>query len=56
MDQQERDEQAAQLQLEAAELYREIARRLDASQSLLPFCEYVEDLFLNSAHLQLVQG
>jgi len=56
MDQQERDEQAAQLQLEAAELYREIARRLDASQSLLPFCEYVDDLFLNSAHLQLVQG
>lgn len=56
MDQAEREQQAAALLLEAASLFEEAARRNDASERLLPFCEYVDDLYASAAHLQLIEA
>lgn len=55
MDQAEREKQAAHLLLEAANLFEEAARRKQASERLLPFCEYVDSLYTSAAHLQLVE-
>ncbi len=50
----ERREQAAGLLLEAAEIQRILARRTDATQQVIPFCEFVDDQYLPAAHLQLI--
>lgn len=54
MDQREREEQAAYLLMEAAELHEAVARRVEASHNLLEFCDFVDDQYQKAAHLQLI--
>ena len=54
MDQQEREQAAAELLLGAAEIYKEVARRAEATQALIPFCEYVDDVYVSAEHLRLI--
>lgn len=54
LSQDEREAQAAELLLEAAEIQRILADRFQAKESVLPFCEYVDSQYVSARHLQLI--
>lgn len=54
LDQCDREQQAANLLLRAAQMQREAATRISASQDLMEFCEYVDDLYRRAPHLELI--
>ena len=54
LSQNERETQAAELLLEAAEIQRVVAERRRAVETVIPFCDYVDDQYIPAAHLQLI--
>ena len=54
LSQDQRDAQAAELLVEAAEIQRVVAERFQASELVIPFCEYVDDQYISAEHLQLI--
>ena len=56
LDKAQRREHAAKLLFDAAELRRILARRLEAGNSLVRFCGYVDDQYIAADHLILIEN